>query len=173
MDLVKSIGKEGFSGREVELIEGFKARGEITFVLRDKDGRVKETRVIKNVVCDVGRALVAGLINSVTSNLFKWLAIGIGTTPADPTDTALGSEITTLGGERALATTLTRVTTTVLNDTAEWIVVFTFTGGFAVTEAGIFDQLSLGGNILAHQIFGAINVVSGDSLQTTWKVQIV
>jgi len=115
-------------------------------------------------------AEVAGLINEDTSGGFKWLAIGIGVTGAQATDTTLVSEIASGGGSRAAAT-CTRVQTSVANDTAQMVKEWTFSATFAVTESGIFDAAS-DGVMLARQTFAAWNVVSGDKLELTWKVQV-
>jgi hypothetical protein len=62
------------------------------------------------------------------------------------------------------------MTTTITNDTAQITKTFTVTGTVAVTESGVFNASS-GATLLAHQVFSAINVASGDSLQITWKIQ--
>jgi hypothetical protein len=139
-------------------------------IVHRRDGRLLRRDVIKNVVCNAGLGQVSGYINGViTGKSFAYVAIGTGTTAAAATDTALQSEITTGGGARAAATT-SQTTTTVTNDTAQWVITYNFTASFAVTESGIFDAAS-GGNLLAHQVFSAYNVVNQDSLTLTWKVQ--
>lgn len=148
--------------------ESVRLQGELT--LRHlRDGKVINERTIKNLIVDTGRAKAAGLLNEVTSTGFKWLAIGVGATAPTVGDTALGSEITTGGGARALAT-CSRVTVNVTNDTAQMVYQWTFSAPFAITESGIFDQLAVGGVMLARQTFTAINVVSTDKLEITWKV---
>jgi len=124
---------------------------------------------IHNIVTSAGKARDAGLFNGVFTTPFTWLAIGLGTAAAATGDTALGSEVTTSGGARATAT-CTTATTTVAGDTAQLVKQWDFTGTFAVTESGIFDA-STAGNLAARQVFSAVNVVSGDSLQITWKMQ--
>lgn len=131
----------------------------------DSSGVLKQSTFIPNTITDVGKAAVAGLINGVVTDFFDYMAIGITT----PGATALGSEIVTNGGER-VATSNSRVTTTVTNDTAQFIGTWTFTGGFAITEAGVFSAAAAG-TMLASQTFSAVNVVSGDSLTITWKVK--
>ena len=149
----------------------FKLSGRILFEVHDKDGNLKDRREVNNLVVSAGKAIAAGLINTAVANAIKYIAIGTGAVAPSAGDTALGSEITTGGGARLLATTLNRVTTTVTNDTAQWIVTFSFSSSFAVTESGLFDQLAVGGNMLARQTFTTINVVNTDSLTVTWKVQ--
>lgn len=126
--------------------------------------------IADNLIVNAGHASAAGQLNGVTTSPQTAIAIGTGTTAAAATDTALQTEITTNGGARGAATT-SRVTTSVTNDTAQWVKTFNFTGSFAVTEEGILDNNASGGNLLAHQVFSAVNVVSGDSLQITHKVQ--
>lgn len=124
-----------------------------------------------NIVTNAGKAQVAGLmLTDVAGTAFDFIAIGTGTTGEVAGDTALQTEITTGGGARA-AGTGTRVTTSVTNDTAQLQVTFNFTASFAVTESGVFNA-SASGTMLARKTFSAINVVSGDSLQVTWKVQV-
>jgi len=134
--------------------------GHYSFVLRSH-----------NLITNVGHAAGNGRMSGQGGySTFVNLAIGTGTTAAAVTDTALQTEITTLGGARSAATA-TQVTTTVTNDTTQLVHTWTFTGSFAVTEEGILDNASSGGSLLAHQVFAAINVVSGDSLTVTHKYQ--
>lgn len=127
--------------------------------------------VVSNLQTNAGMAGVASRINgSGAEAAFTFIAIGIGTVAAAAADTALGSEITTGGGARAAATA-SRVTTDVTNDTAQLQVTFTFTATFAVTESGALNASSAG-VLLARQVFTAVNVVNGDSLQVTWKFDV-
>jgi hypothetical protein len=134
-----------------------------------RNGKVIEERVIEDILEDiitnVGKAQVAGLINGVVTTPFKYIAIGTGTTAESATDTALVSEIA-----RGLAT-CSRTTTNVTNDTAQLVYTFTFTASYAITESGVFDA-STEGNMLCRKTFSAINVSSGDSLQVTWKIVV-
>lgn len=124
-----------------------------------------------NLITNAGMAGVASRINgSGAEAAFTYIAIGIGATAAAATDTTLGSEITTNGGQRAAATA-SRVTTDVTNDTARLVLTFTFTGSFAVTEAGALNASSAG-TLLNRQVFTAVNVVSGDTLQITINIDV-
>ena len=143
--------------------------GEYEVKLIGKDGTVKEVRKGKNVITNVGKAQVAGLINGVVTTPFKYIAIGTGTTAPAATDTALATET-----HRKLADSVSRATTNVANDTAVLVATFSgYTGTEAVTESGVFDASS-GGNMLCRQTFSAINVnwSAGDSLQITWKITV-
>lgn len=127
-------------------------------------------KLTHNLITDVGHAAANGrMSNQGSYSPFVYLAIGTGTTAAAAGDTALQTEITTGGGARASATA-TQVTTSVTNDTTQLVYTWNFTSTFAVTEEGILDAAS-SGNLLAHQVFSAVNVANGDSLQVTHKYQ--
>ena len=123
-----------------------------------------------NLVTNVGFAGAASRINGADAEAaFTYLAVGIGTTGAAVGDTTLESEIVDSGLERA-AGSASRVTTTETDDTAQLVKTWTVTGSKAVTEAGVLNAASTG-TLLARQVFSAINVVSGDSLQLTYKIK--
>lgn len=126
--------------------------------------------IVDNLVTTRGKRVIAEQLNGVTTAPVTAIALGTGTTAAAAGDTALQTEITTNGGQRGAATTSNQTTSTT-GDTARWVKTFSFTGSFAVTEEGLFDNNSSGGNMLARQVFSAVNVVNGDSLQITHNVQ--
>lgn len=128
------------------------------------------TRTIKNLVTNAGFAGIASRINGSGSEAaFTYIAVGTGTTAAAVGNTTLETEITDSGLPRANSTA-SRVTTTQTNDTAQLVNSFTVTGTKAVTESGVLNASS-SGVLLCRQVFSAINVISGDSLQITWKIK--
>jgi hypothetical protein len=134
-------------------------------------GMPSYSMTISNLVTNAGMAGVASRVNGNGAEAaFTYIAIGTGATAAAAADTTLVTEITTNGGQRANATA-SRTTTDVTNDTATLVNTFTFTGSFAVTESGVLNAASAG-TLLARQVFSAINVVSGDSLQITWNFDV-
>ena len=138
---------------------------------RDAKGNLISSQTLENLITSAGKAAVASRINgSGAEAVFNYMAIGIGAVAANVADTALGSEITTFGGQRVVAT-VSRITTAVANDTAQFVNTFSFTGGFAITEAGILNAAAAG-SLLARRVFGAINVLSGDSITITWQIQV-
>jgi len=135
----------------------------------DKNGNIKDVRSGRNLITNVGKAQIAGLINGVVTSPFKYIAIGTGTTPPAANNTALEAE-----KRRKLADSVSRATTNVSNDTAVITATFSgYTGTEAITESGVFDAAS-GGNMLCRQTFSAVNVNwdAGDSLQVTWKIVV-
>jgi hypothetical protein len=148
-----------------------KLSGAIDLEVKDKRGKVKAERHIKNLVVSAGSAGVASRINgSGAEAAFTWIAIGTGVTAAAAGDTTCQTEITTGGGARANGTA-TRVTTDVTNDTAQVEVTYNFTASFAVTESCLLNASSAG-TLLSRQVFSAINVANGDSLLIRWKLDV-
>ncbi len=136
-------------------------------------GRFSGEMLLSNLITTVGSAGVAARINgSGAPAAFTYIAIGTGSTAANIADTTLANEITTAGGARANATASV-VTTDTSGDTAQLVNTFAFTSGgtFAVVESGVLNASS-SGTLLARQVFTAINVVSGDSLQVTWQFDV-
>lgn len=102
----------------------------------------------------------------------KNIGWGIGTTAAAVGDTALQTESapTTAGG-RTVGTE-SRTTITQTNDNYQVVGTVTAGSTLAITEAGLFDNVTAG-NMLIHSIFTAVNVVSGDSIAFTWGLKFV
>jgi hypothetical protein len=176
-----------------------KMRGWAEWVLRDAKGNVKplwqENRLGKwlrqtfgwslkdlrllgqwtpclklpNSITTLGHAMANGrMSNQGSYGVCTALALGTGSGGS----TSLNSEITTGGGARVTAGTISQVTTTNANDTTSLVNTWTFSGGFAITEEGIFDSTTISGShMLAYQSFSAINVVSTDQLTVTHKYQ--
>jgi hypothetical protein len=125
---------------------------------------------ISNLITNAGRGLISGLINgSGSPAAATYIAVGTGATAANATDTTLQTETATSGLTRA-AGTVSLVTTTVTNDTAQVTKTFSVTGSVAVTEAGLLNASS-SSTLLCRQVFSAVNVVNTHSLAVTWKVQ--
>lgn len=124
----------------------------------------------RNLVVSAGKAGVASRINAAGGEAaFTYIAMGTGVSGPAAGDTTLGTELSTSGLSRVNASA-SRVTTSVTNDTAQLQNTFSVTGTVAVTESGVLNAASVG-TLLCRQVFSAINVVNGDSLQVTWKVQ--
>lgn len=100
----------------------------------------------------------------------KYIGIGVGATGATRTaavgDTALSTEVES----RATGTEST-VTTTVTGDTYQSVGTISITGTRALDESGLFDASS-SGNMITSATYNVINLLSGDSIQLTWKVKI-
>ncbi len=129
------------------------------------------SKTLANLIPTAGKAGVASRINGDGAEAaFTYLAVGTGAVAADAADTALGGEIVDSGLARAAAT-CSRVQTDTANDIAQLLKSWSVSGTKAVTECGAFNAAS-DGTMLGRQVFSAINVISGDTLQITYKFDI-
>jgi len=158
----------------VQFLMGMKELFVIKGVVQARIKRVSEgsdtwqllwSKPVPNKVVNAGLAWIAYLLMSDTPTKFTHGAIGTGTTgPADG-DTALQTQILT-----RIAATLSRITTSVADDTAQFVSLFTSDGVYAVTEYGTFTAAS-GGTMLNRLTFSAINLENLDELEFTYKCQ--
>ena len=144
--------------------------GQLSMVLRDKYGFLKEERDGPNTVTDVGIAEIVKLATSEAADAFSHIALGDDDTAEGVTDTTLLSEITTAGAERD-ASTVTSEQENTADDTIQLISGWNFTGTLNLKESGVFTASSAG-TMLCRKTFTTLVVGSGDSLTVTWKVTL-
>lgn len=147
------------------LEQTIRIKGSVHMLVRDAQGRVKDERLVENLVVNVGLAWIAGALSGDegTPTDMKYIGCGTGTNAANATDTALQTEV-----ESRATGSQSRVTTDTTNDTYQCVGTVSMTGTHAITEAGLLSASS-GGTLGSRQVFSAINVVNGDSIQFTWK----
>lgn len=126
------------------------------------------TRVVTNN--GVG-FIVDAFQNLVEPENMKFHGIGTGTTAEAVGDTALVTELTTqYSPDNTRATGSTTETSSNIYRTVGTNAV---DATVAITEHGIFTQAATGGGtLLDRSVFAAINLVSGDSLQTTYDLTL-
>jgi hypothetical protein len=145
----------------MNLNEGLKMTGELTIVVRDESGLVKNSLHVPNLVVSQGKTFIASRIVGTSSPIMSHMAIGTGTATPAAGDTTLGTEagrVATTGTANANQVTFTS----------------TFpagTGTGAITEAGVFNQASLG-QLLCRTTFPVVNKAAGDSIAITWVVTV-
>ena len=143
------------------LVENLKVTGQVKVQLFDKDGKLKDTQDIKNLVVTVGKQFIAARMVGTPTEM-SHMAIGAGGSAAVPGDTALGSEL----GRVALTSD------TVSGAVVTYVATFPAgTGTGAVTEAGVFNASS-SGTMLCRTVFPVINKGALDTLTITWKVTV-
>jgi len=151
------------------LTDNIKARGLVSFVLTDENGNIKEQKET-NLVVNTGLAFIAQAMLKTTVNTptaMTHMAVGTGSVAAAAANTALGAE-----SARVTLATPTNVTTTVTNDSVQYVATFNpGVGTAAITEAGIFNAASAG-TMLCRTVFAVINKGPLDTLTITWKVTV-
>ena len=138
-----------------------KLNGHVSIQLFDKDGNIKDSREIKNLVVSTGKTFIAARMVGTPTEM-SHMALGADNTAAAIGDTALGSEL----GRVALA-----------SDTSSGAIV-TYTASFpagtatgANVEAGIFNASS-GGTMLCRTVFAVVNKGVDDAMAITWAITV-
>lgn len=150
-------------------MDTLKIKGMVRMVCTDKVGNLKwDTGFFNNLVTSAGKAQIALLAGDASATPFTYLAVGTSSTAVAVGQTALGSEITDSGLARAAAT-VSRVTTTVTNDTLQLVYTWTVSGTKTVEEVGIFNASS-SGTMLGRALTSSKSLVNGDVLTITYKV---
>lgn len=137
--------------------------GDVTLILRDFEGRIKEHKEFHNLVVTTGCELIASRLSDKLIAEPSHMAIGSGTVAPTKADKTLGSEL----HRNPFISNATRngaqVTYKALFGAGE--------GTGAVTEVGIFNDASAG-TMLNRATFAVVNKAPTDSLEITWVVTI-
>lgn len=146
--------------------EFVKVKGRLSIVLMDETGNVKQQEE-KNLVVNSGLAFIISRMKDTTDAVVSHLGVGSGATAAAATDTALETEIT-----RVALDSTTIITTTVTNDTIQYVASFPAgTGTGAITEMGLFNA-GAAGTMPCRTVFPVINKGALDTMVVTWKVTV-
>ena len=144
------------------MLDQFKLKGYLTLLKFDKIGRCVEETRIENLVVNQGLEYTSKLLSGVSSDAFKYIAIGTNSTAVTTSDTALTAE-----EDRVLAAALYEA-----DFKAKLTGTFDFTGTVTIREAGIFDDASAG-HMLAHVVFADKIFAAGESLAIVWTVELL
>ena len=143
-------------------IDETKATGKLTVEIKDKDGKVKDSREVKNLVVSDGLDFIASRMKDATATAMSHMAIGTGATAAASGDSSLGTE----AARQALTST------TVNNNAVSYVASFAAGSGTgAITEAGVLNAAS-GGTLLCRTVFSVVNKGASDSMTITWTITI-
>ncbi len=150
------------------LNDTLKLKGRVGIVVKDKDGNVKETRDVNNLVVTDGLNFIARRMHGTTADVMSHIAVGEGSgqaTAAGRTTliTETHREVLDVGfpaEPTGSATSITYKASLEANDV---------TG--ALTEAGIFNAAS-GGDMLCRVEFGTVTLTSTDSLVIEWTISL-
>ena len=132
--------------------ESLKLKGHGYFERRKKDGSKIDSWETDNLIVTTGKVQVAKLLNGVDATYFDTIAIGEGESGDEVVvgDTALVAEVT-----RALADLSYEATAKAV---FEKTFSFISAEAYAITEAGVLNSQSAGGDMLDRFVFSAKNV---------------
>tara|TARA_B100000131_G_scaffold319889_1_gene366698 strand:- start:563 stop:1012 length:450 start_codon:yes stop_codon:yes gene_type:complete len=138
------------------------AKGNVQLEVFDKDGNLKESQEIKNVVVTVGLGYIASRMKDASATAMSHMAVGSGSTAAAAGNTTLETELGRV----------TLTSTTVSTNTVQYIGDFPAgTGTGAVVEAGVLNASS-GGTLLCRTVFSVVNKGASDTLKVTWTITV-
>jgi len=148
-------------------LSGFKLTGTWTLKVFDADGRLKSTRVKKNLITTAGLGWLCSYINgAVPPTNMSHIAVGTSTTPASVGQTSLVAEV--LARSSAAKSV---VTTDVTNDTMRFVVTIqNASTQKTITEAGLFNASS-SGTMFNRAVFTGVVLAATDSMQVTLDVK--
>jgi hypothetical protein len=118
---------------------------------------------------NAGFAAIAARVGGITKNAFTYLEIGTSSTAHSAEHAALLAPITDSGLARASAT-VSRLTTTVSNDTTQWLHEWTATASKTIQEIGVLNAAS-GGDMLCRSVIDpAASIESGETYAAIIRV---
>ena len=137
--------------------------GDVTLVLRDCDGKIKEKQEFHNLVVTTGCELIASRLSDQAIPAPSHMAIGSGTVEPTKADRTLGSELHRNGFSVGASRNGAQVTYKAVFGAGQ--------GTGAVTEVGIFNA-ETDGTMLNRATFAVVNKAPTDSLEITWSLTI-
>jgi hypothetical protein len=141
-------------------------KGRLHVAIRDERGLLKEELTTSNLVVNDGLYHIANQLAGQSEAAMSHMAIGTGTTPPAPSDTALGSEL-----DRNALTSKTQGSGGDANKVtyvADWAA---GDGTGAITEAAVFNSSSAG-DMLCRATFPVKNKGANDTMTLTWELTI-
>jgi hypothetical protein len=149
---------------EIKMInDNLKLRGDVAIVLKDKDGNIKDTREITNLVVNTGLTFICARMAAASAGVMSHMAVGSGTTSPAAGQTDL---VSILGSREALDSTSASSNTITFVSSFE-----AGEGTGAITESAIFNASS-GGTMLARVTFAAVNKAAGDTMSITHTITL-
>jgi hypothetical protein len=143
--------------------DNLKLRGDVAIVLKDKNGNVKESREIHNLVVSAGLTFICSRMAGVSDGVMSHMALGSSTTAAAAGQTDL---VSILGSREALDSSTASSNTIVYVSSFE-----AGEGTGAVTEAGVFNA-STAGTMLCRTVFAVVNKQADDTMSVTWTITL-
>jgi hypothetical protein len=143
--------------------DNLKLRGDVAIVLKDKNGNVKESRDINNLVVTAGLTFICSRMASASAGVMSHMALGSSTAAAAAGQTDVQS---ILGSREALDSTSASANTIAYVSSFE-----AGEGTGAVTEAGIFNAAS-SGTMLCRVVFPVVNKQADDTMSVTWTITL-
>lgn len=137
-------------------------RGEVSIIVKDSNGNIKQSLHIPNLVVASGKEHIASRLAGTSSGIMSHMALGSGATSPVGSNAALESE---LGRVQLLSYSPSGASVTATATFASGVA----TGG--ITEAGLFND-DVDGTMLCRTTFPIVNKEEGDSITVSWMITV-
>ena len=148
----------------MKIKDDLKISGELAIIVTDKNGHIKQSMKVPNLVVTTGKQYIASRMAGTATAVMSHMAIGSGTAAANANNTTLGNELGRAGSPlfslQASGNTITATATFVEG-----------VGTGAISEAGIFNAAS-NGTMLCRTVFPVVNKQANDTIAITWTITI-
>ncbi len=125
--------------------------GTLKITLTGPDGKVKEERLIENLVVSSGKSAISSRLGGTATAAMTHMGVGTNSTAPAATDVALGTELVKVG----------LTTTVITNNTIAYTCTFgAGVGTGALVEAGMFNGTTAAAGGLSYTRSGAIITVT-------------
>lgn len=148
----------------MKIKDDLKISGELSIIVTDKNGHIKQSMKVPNLVVTAGKQYIASRMAGTAAAVMSHMAIGSGTAAANANNTALGNEL----GRAGSPLFSFQASDNIITATATFV---EGVGTGAISEAGIFNASS-GGTMLCRTVFPVVNKQASDTIAITWTITI-
>lgn len=139
--------------------QGIKMKGRVCIEILRANGEVERDE-FDNLIVTTGKNHAAARLGNSPPTAMNSIAVGTGTNAPAAGDTALQTELYRESCSVTPSTNTVQYSATLAPGE----------GTGALTEAGIFNQNTLGGTMLSRVIFSVKNKAAGDTMTITWTI---
>jgi hypothetical protein len=150
--------------------DGVLIKHDFKFFIQRDDGRTEETEWIDNLFVKRGMSYLARLQSTDVVSAMNFMHLGSGTVAATLSDIALGSQS---GSRSVMASRLvTGANSNILTEVATFAGFLSGVTSIQLSEIGIFNQASSGGDMRSRAVFAPIVLADTDFLQVTYRTTV-
>ena len=150
--------------------ENVKIKHDFKFFITRHDGTVEESPWLDNLFVRRGMSYLAALQSTLPSSVMNHMHLGSGTVAATLTDIFLASQT----GSRALMASrlVTGANSNILTEVATFAGFLSGITSVAITELGIFNHASSGGDMRSRAVFAPMTFGDSDYLLVNYRTTV-
>jgi len=149
--------------------DNIKIKGSVKIVVRDKNGKIKETRQKNNLVVNNGLNHILQRMKGTSQNVMSHIALGTGATAVVNNQTGLTSKV---GSSKQFDNSFPSITGASITYQASFTPSSPGDVIGAITEAGIFNSSSNNALMLCRIVFSPVNMSATDSMLVNWTISL-